>query len=71
MLLSGVYTAKKKNGDTLYRSSITHKGKHISLGSFPSEETANNAYLEAIRLLRKDPVPALSDYAPGNRLPSF
>lgn len=64
MLLSGVYTTKKKNGDTLYRSSITHKGKRISLGSFPSEEAANSAYLEAIRLLRKDPVPALSDYSP-------
>ena len=34
---AGVYTAYKKDGTVYYRSSITHKNKHISLGSFSSE----------------------------------
>ena len=51
-LLPGVYTAKKKDGTLYYRSSITYKNKHISLGSFPTEETAHNAYLEADRILK-------------------
>ena len=50
-MLPGVYTAKKKDGTVYYRSSITFQNKHISLGSYDSEETANLAYLEAERLL--------------------
>ncbi|MCH5265551.1 MAG: hypothetical protein J1F02_06605 [Lachnospiraceae bacterium] len=50
-MLPGVYTARKKNGELYYRSSITHCGKHISLGSFPTEETASEAYTLASRLL--------------------
>ena len=50
-MLPGTYLNKKKDGSPLYRASITHAGKHISLGSFPSEETAHLAYLEAGRLL--------------------
>ncbi len=49
-MLPGTYLSKKKDGTPLYRASLTHAGKHISLGSFPSEETAHSAYLEAIRL---------------------
>ena len=37
---AGVYTAYKKDGTVYYRSSITHKNKHISLGSFSSENEA-------------------------------
>jgi hypothetical protein len=44
LMLPGVYTAVKKNGDIYYRASITYKGKHISLGSFTDEENANKAY---------------------------
>lgn len=51
-LLPGVYTAKKKDGTLYYRSSITYKNKHISLGSFPTEDAAHNAYLEADRILK-------------------
>lgn len=69
LLLSGVYTIQKKNGDTLYRSSITHKGKHISLGSFSAEAQANAAYLEASRLLRQTPAPELMDYSSDSPLP--
>jgi len=50
-MLPGVYLNKKKDGSPLYRSSITHSGKHISLGSFPDEQTAHQAYLEASALL--------------------
>lgn len=47
----GVYLAKRKDGIPCYRSNITHKGRHISLGSFPTEEAAHAAYREAARLL--------------------
>uniref|UniRef100_UPI004057034E hypothetical protein n=1 Tax=Agathobacter sp. TaxID=2021311 RepID=UPI004057034E len=47
----GVYQATKKDGTLYYRSNITYKGKHISLGSFSSEENANAAYNEASALL--------------------
>ena len=43
----GVYTAKKKDNTTYFRSSITYKSKHISLGSFDTEDEAHMAYVEA------------------------
>lgn len=49
-MLPGVYLIQKKDGSPLYRASITHAGKHISLGSFPNEQTAHRAYLEASSL---------------------
>ena len=50
-MLPGVYLAEKKNGTVYYRSNITYRGKHISLGSYDTEEAANAAYLDAVRLL--------------------
>ncbi len=50
-MLPGVYLAKKKNGITYYRASITYMGKHISLGSYPEEALAHQAYLLASDLL--------------------
>ncbi len=47
----GVYTARKKDGTVYYRSSVTYKNKHISLGSFDSADDANKAYLEACDIL--------------------
>ena len=47
----GVYLATKKNGSIYYRSSITYKNKHISLGSFDTESLASQAYQEASLLL--------------------
>lgn len=47
----GVYTATKKDGTTYFRSSITFKGKHISLGSFPTETAAAEAYQLADTIL--------------------
>jgi hypothetical protein len=45
--MKGVFKAYKKNGEAYFRSSITYKNKHISLGSFDSPKLANKAYLEA------------------------
>ena len=51
MNLPGVYTATKKDGSIYYRASITYRGKHISLGSFAQEQTAHQAYQEAVSAL--------------------
>lgn len=50
-MLPGVYLARKKDGTSYYRSSITFQNKHISLGSFASEQKAHEAYQEAACLL--------------------
>ena len=60
-LLPGVYATKKKNGSIYYRSSITYRKKHISLGSFDQEEKAHNAYKEASFLLNHQEI-SLSSY---------
>lgn len=49
--LPGVFTAKKKDGSLYFRSSITYKNKHISLGSFSNANDASQAYLEASTIL--------------------
>ena len=36
--LPGVFQAKKKNGSLYYRSSLTYRAKHISLGSYDTPE---------------------------------
>ena len=46
-VLPGVFIAQKKNGDIYYRSSITYRMKHISLGSYANESDAHAAYEEA------------------------
>lgn len=51
-MLTGVFQATKKDGTVYYRSNITYRSKHISLGSFPLESKAHQAYLEANRLLQ-------------------
>lgn len=63
-ILPGVFEATKKDGSIYYRSSFTHKNKHISLGSFPNPENAHKAYLEAKELLYSTlSVMGLSDYS--------
>ena len=49
--MTGVSQARKKNGSIYYRSGITYRGRHISLGSFSTEDTAAAAYLDASKLL--------------------
>lgn len=48
---TGIYTTKLKNGTPSYRVSVTHKGKHISLGSFADETKASYVYQEGRRVL--------------------
>ncbi len=50
-MLPGVYRAVRKDGTVYFRSSITFRGKHISLGSFPTEQEASDAYRQADTLL--------------------
>ena len=50
-LLPGVYPASKKDGSLYFRASLTYRRKHISLGSFDTQEEAHLAYLEGQRLL--------------------
>ncbi|MGN1148426.1 MAG: hypothetical protein ACI4TB_08390 [Lachnospiraceae bacterium] len=67
--MDGVFITTKKDGSLSYRSSITYRTKHISLGSFPSREKAHNAYLEAGTLLRGKKCLSLQDYREDNILP--
>ncbi|MBE5968345.1 MAG: hypothetical protein E7255_15560 [Lachnospiraceae bacterium] len=50
-MLPGTYLAVKKSGKVYYRASITYRGKHISLGSFGTEEDASQAYVLASKAL--------------------
>lgn len=61
MSLPGVYQTTLKDGTLSYRASLTCRRKHISLGSFPDEETAHAAYLTASGLLT-NPRMILPDY---------
>ena len=51
MPLPGAFKATLKNGKTYYRSSITYRNRHISLGSYSTEEMAHKAYLVAKELI--------------------
>ena len=69
-LKKGVFIAKKKIGELYFRSSFTYKSKHISLGSFLTEEDAHEAYMEASMLIN---TPSLSivDYGIKKRKLAF
>ncbi len=66
--LPGVYRTKKKNGQTYYRSSVTFRGKHISLGSFSSEKKASRCYEEARQLIVKKDI-GIEDYSSKLAIP--
>ena len=72
-MLPGVYLNMKKDGTPLYRASITHNGKHISLGSFPDEQTAHRAYLEASSLFstQQPSMPLLEHYRGDHQVLPF
>lgn len=62
MPLPGVFITQKKDGTTYYRSSITYSNKHISLGSFSTEEEAHQAYSSALQILHtKQRSPSILD----------
>lgn len=69
MSLAGAFQATKKNGTNYYRSSITYKNKHISLGSFSTELLAHTAYLEAGQLVVS--ADDISSYGTKERTLSF
>ncbi len=50
-MLTGVFQAVKKDGTPYYRSNITYHSRHISLGSFATEQLAHQAYLDAGQVL--------------------
>lgn len=69
MSLPGSFRAVKKDGTIYYRSSITYKNKHISLGSFTYEKDAHMAYLQANEVINN--LQLTLDSYPGNSLLSF
>lgn len=50
-MLAGVYIANRKDHTIYYRSSLTYRNKHISLGSYDTEQRAHEAYNSALSLL--------------------
>ncbi len=65
--LEGVFPAKRKDGTPFYRSSLTYKTKHISLGSYDTPEQAHQAYRMG-RLILAATYTGLADYSEGNPL---
>jgi len=61
-MLTGVYIARKKDGTIYYRSNITYKNKHISLGSYSTEERAADAYLNALKIIQTPSIRLESDF---------
>lgn len=72
-MASGVFETTKKDGTPSYRSSFTHNGKHISLGSFSTYEGAYRAYLTADLLLRSPEgrVLTIQDYSSAGKPISY
>ena len=60
-LPKGVYITVTPAGKTLYRASVTHRGRHISLGSYPSVKKAHSAYLSAAQILQNNSI-TLNDF---------
>lgn len=77
--LPGAYSAKKKSGEIYYRASVTYRSRHLSLGSFKTEQEASAAYEEALRILssdneydeNKDELKIVDEYMSGQHILSF
>ena len=67
--MEGVYQATKKNGEVYYRSSLTYRRRHISLGSYRDALLAHLAYRTALRLIAEDSKLTLEDYRSTSVLP--
>ncbi|MDE5891656.1 MAG: hypothetical protein K2H45_01900, partial [Acetatifactor sp.] len=59
--MEGVYQTTKKNGEVYYRSSLTYRRRHISLGSYRDALLAQRAYSTASRLIASDSKLTLED----------
>jgi len=64
---AGVYPSVKKDGTSYFRASVTHKRKHISLGSYDTAEEAHRAYIQA-RLLLNHAESGVLDYTEPSAL---
>lgn len=62
-MAKGVFRATKKDGSIYYRSSITLRNKHISLGSFDTEEKAHTAYKTASSVITSNEKITPDDYS--------
>lgn len=60
--MEGVYQATKKNGEIYYRSSLTYRRRHISLGSYDDALLAHLAYRTASRIIAEGSQLTLEDY---------
>lgn len=60
-MLPGVTKSKKKDGTIYFRSSFSINSKHISLGSYSTEEAAHQAYTEALDIMKNNKY-TLEDY---------
>ncbi len=67
-LKAGVYRSTRKNGSIYYRSSLTYRMKHISLGSFPTEQKAHRAYEEGRKIVEHPGIDVMS-YRSSSPLP--
>ncbi len=65
--LDGVCPAYKKDGTPYFRASLTHRRKHISLGSYDTPQKAHSAYLEGQQLLTDSSI-GLMEYRPDSLL---
>ena len=52
--MKGIFIAKKRDGSSYYRASVTYKGKHISLGSSDSMDTASMLYEKAWTVIKDE-----------------
>lgn len=66
---TGVYEARKKDNSIYYRASLTHKGKHISLGSYDTKKAALRCAALARKILTDTSI-RLEDY-PGEEAMHF
>ena len=65
--MTGISKSVKKDGTIYYRASLTYKGKHISLGSSTSAETAHQMYKDGTDILEKNL--HIADYSSKSALP--
>ena len=63
----GVFRTERKDKTPSFRASLTYRRKHISLGSFPTDSMAHEAYLEGLRILSGAEL-TLMDYQPSSVL---
>ena len=66
--MEGVYEATKKSGEIYYRSSLTFRRKHISLGSYHDPLLAHLAYRTASSIIAEGSTIGIDSYKPTSVL---